>query len=240
MLTLAFALATLIQVAPKEAEAQKREEELRAAAGRDDFKRRERAIAAERERLLVELNKAAPGGAERRVLLDKLKELDAASGALGGGRFSQQYVDDMLHWARDFDPVAASRMEDALRNGRNDEAMSLARGFAPKKREMEDLRTSNPEQFEWHREGARLEGEAMKLADVARTAKGDERLPARDRFLEALGRVFEHREMARLREVQELERRLGELKDSLRRRQENRAKIIERRAQDLLGDEFDW
>lgn len=208
--------------------------DLQAKQGADAFQRRfggDRA-AEERARLLNDMKRLDPKSPEHRRLVERLRALEPG--------FSQAYVDDMLHWARDFDPAAAARIEEALRQGRNDEAMGLALAFASRRAELEMLKTTDPEEFERRRKAGELEGEAVRLAEEARKAKGDERTAARDRLIEALGPVFEHREAARAREVQELERRINELKDTLKKRQENRKQIIDRRAQELLGDEYDW
>lgn len=149
-------------------------------------------------------------------------------------------MERVLQFARDFEPGTQRRLEQLIREKRHDDAMRLARDVMPRIQQMEDLKATNPDGFRRQQDIASAERDAWALSDKLRKSEGDDRARMREDLLKSLGRLFEMRETARLKELEELEKRVAELKSMLRKRQENKDKIIEKRAQEMVGEEFEW
>jgi hypothetical protein len=101
---------------------------------------------------------------------------------------------------------------------------------------------SEPTQAEGDLQDAAFEREARELAVRLRSAKPEE-LPSLRHRLEAHNdRHFEYRQQQRMQEIERLSSRVDSLRLLRLRRQENKAKILERRMNDLLGtaSDSDW
>ena len=82
---------------------------------------------------------------------------------------------------------------------------------------------------------------SMKLRSLPAESK-DDRAEVQGRLKEAVTKLFDLREQARAKEIENLKKRLEELTQMLEKRKANRDQIIERRIRQLSGelDELDW
>lgn len=105
-----------------------------------------------------------------------------------------------------------------------------------------------PLQFQWKGsmkervEISRMDMESRRLAHKVRDANGDERTRLEAELDELLDDIYNRKQQIRAEEIERLEKRLAELRDTQQLRRSSRNDIIERRKKELLGerDELDW
>lgn len=142
-------------------------------------------------------------------------------------------------------------IEKALDQERNEERRQLLKeDLSLARRELEELRGKashagrRPPKGPPPPEGMRiaeLEGQSLKLAGrVLAERDRKERTRLREELRSLLGRLFDMKEAARRREIEELAKQVEELKAQLKRRQEGRDTIIEARLRQLLGEQEGW
>jgi predicted nucleic acid-binding Zn-ribbon protein len=210
------------------------------------------ALANQLREKLSGLDKSAP---EFKEVYARLQEVEARLREMGGKRLPPDKepmppppgrdgrdvdMERALQFAREFEPGTHRKLEQLIREKRHDDAMRLARDVMPRIQQMEELKATNPDGFRRQQDIASAERDAWALSDKLRKSEGDDRARMREELLKSLGRLFEMRESARAKELEELEKRVAELKSMLRKRQENKDKIIEKRAQEMVGEEFEW
>jgi len=94
--------------------------------------------------------------------------------------------------------------------------------------QLKRLKASHPEAYEAALEERRLRARVAELAGrVRQTAPGPERDELTDELRETLGRLFDAETKARSAQIHELENRLRQLQEDLRRRAEHRDEVIE-------------
>lgn len=91
----------------------------------------------------------------------------------------------------------------------------------------------------------KLEQESREIGDQIRRLPAEEkekRAELRARLDKTLGDLFDQREAGRWKELEDLDARVKDLRQSLETRKQNKGKIIERRARELSGerDDMDW
>lgn len=119
----------------------------------------------------------------------------------------------------------------------------ILRGVSHQMREMEEMKKRNPEEYERMMKMHKLERESMELAEKMRKAEsGTDKGAIKDKLKTVLGELFDLREANRTHEVEMLEKRLKELKETMEKRKQNRDQIIERRLGELMGkeDSMNW
>jgi len=98
------------------------------------------------------------------------------------------------------------------------------------------LRADDQELFDDYMRERQLESEAFKLArSIALLPSGSERLKIEDELRSVLDMGFELKQKNRQREIEQLESRLDELRQSLDERASKRSQIIERRFRELVN-----
>ncbi len=157
-----------------------------------------------------------------------------------GQEFDKRLVEQTRQWATEFEPDTARRMAEMLESKRIDEVNRLANDVRRRMDEMNEMREANPEEFKRRRDLAGMERTTWSIAEKLRKAGEADRAPLKVELMASLNRLFDIREESRARELEELEQRVAELRRALEKRKENKSKIVEKRAQDMLGDEFDW
>ncbi|MBI2933068.1 MAG: hypothetical protein HYY16_15600 [Planctomycetes bacterium] len=149
-------------------------------------------------------------------------------------------LDEIKEYAREFEPEAFRRLQRFLEHARTEEAHPMLNDLRRRMQELREMRQRHPDEFERRQKIAAAEREAWDLADRFRKAEGEERGRLKEQLAGALSKVFDMREEARGRELAELEGRVMELRETLAKRRENKAKIVEKRAQEMLGEEYEW
>ena len=105
-------------------------------------------------------------------------------------------------------------------------------------REMEELQLFNMEEFERRIEMMKMEDQVDELADRLREAKNDkEQNNIKQELGKKLAELFDHKEAAQRARIARMEKEIKELKVKLDRRHRMRSKIIEKRLNELKGDE---
>ncbi len=154
--------------------------------------------------------------------------------------FDKRLVEQTRQWATEFEPDTARRMAEMLESKRLDDVNRLANEVRRRMDEMNELRESNPDEFKRRRDLAGMERSTWSIAEKLRKAGEADRATLKTELMASLNKLFDIREESRARELEELEKRVAELRRALEKRRENKSKIVEKRAQDMLGDEFDW
>ena len=150
--------------------------------------------------------------------------------------------DETRAWLKENEPETFRRLMQLQEEGRREEAMRILVEAAPRMRELKELKERDPKGFEKMAELRRLERESVELAEQARRASPEEREGVTKKLKEALGRLFDTREEVRLRELNELKRRVEALEKALGERKNNKDRIVEKRRRELMGEksEDDW
>ena len=111
-----------------------------------------------------------------------------------------------------------------------------ARGMMRGPGEMERLQHEDPEMFALAKADVDMENQTRQLVDQYHRAVGDaDREQLRGKLAAVVENHFEVRQQRRVLEVKRLEAQLQRLRDSLRKRGEERQKIIEQHISQLLG-----
>lgn len=108
--------------------------------------------------------------------------------------------------------------------------------------ELLKVKQSYPELFENRIKQMRLEKEAARYARQARLAEGSKRGEALTRLKEALARIFEVKQEVIRMDLARMESELRRLERMVKKRDENKDLIIERRIRQLLGEtaQVEW
>ncbi len=102
---------------------------------------------------------------------------------------------------------------------------------------MENLKETDPEQYERISEERRLELESSQLAtQYKNTADEDEKSEIRVELKDLLFELFDYRQMNRIVEIERLEKRLESLKEENQNRLDNKDQIVNNRLLELLGE----
>jgi hypothetical protein len=100
-----------------------------------------------------------------------------------------------------------------------------------------ETKTSRPERFERLIREKQLEKKILRLRDAISASEGKDREEKMKELQAALGQSFEIRQELMKMEVEYLSQELDKLKTLVRRREENRTAIVNRRIVELTGQE---
>ncbi len=102
---------------------------------------------------------------------------------------------------------------------------------------MENLKETDPEQYERISEERRLELESNQLATQYKNSTDeDEKNEIRTELEDLLYKLFDYRQMNRITEIERLEERLESLKEENQNRLDNKDAIVNNRLLELLGE----
>jgi len=149
-------------------------------------------------------------------------------------------MDEVRAYAKEFEPDTLRRIQQLTEEGRREELGRLMADAARRMHDTRELKERNPEEFRRRQEIGGLENETWQIADKLRKADGDNRARLKEQLAEKLGTLFDAREQQRARELAELEKRVAELRQALEKRRQNKEQIVGKRAQQMLGEEFEW
>ncbi len=171
-------------------------------------------------------------GEERRDLERKLEMMHRQL-----QEFQRQGNDeDLLNYMKQNEPELLKHAEFFKHAERHDVAEGILNGARDRMR----LSHDNPEEYK--RIHKVITGEQLSevLGERIRMTQDDkERSAMKDQLQKLLNELFDAKEAMRRREVEEMSKQLEELKAQLKRRQEKRASIIDRRFKQLIGEGAD-
>jgi len=147
----------------------------------------------------------------------------------------RKYGTDWLHIIGEELPDDLKRIQEAKeRNVSYDQAVEAYERAL----QLMELKKKNLIQFQESKEQQKLNLECQKLAQEYQTIKDKKKQATIKKELEKkLNKLFDLREEARLKKVEALEQEMEKLKQMVDFRKKNKAKIIERRLNELLGNE---
>ncbi|MBI5397144.1 MAG: hypothetical protein HZA91_17740 [Verrucomicrobia bacterium] len=136
-------------------------------------------------------------------------------------------------------PLLKERMEQArqlFENRRFEEGREVLRTTARQLREMKDLKERDPERFKLQMRIAELDRHSNELGQKVRNTREEEaKKQAATELKEVLNKLFDLRQEEREKNVQQIERDLKELRESLEQRKAKRDEIIQHRFDQLTG-----
>lgn len=116
----------------------------------------------------------------------------------------------------------------------------LSRGYR-EMRHLEELKEKDPERYDQRMEEKRLDEDARNLARQYRESDDEsEKARLKDELKVLLDRIFDYRQRNRQFEIEKLERRLAELKETNQQRLDNKDEIVRRRLDQMLGRQREW
>lgn len=107
--------------------------------------------------------------------------------------------------------------------------------FGP--RRGEDLERQDPEMYKLLKEDDDFERQTWELSMRYRRAPTEERAKIKQQLTELAGKQFEVRQQRRLLELKRLEEEIKRLREAIDRRKEARDSLVNKRIQQLIGDE---
>jgi hypothetical protein len=111
-------------------------------------------------------------------------------------------------------------------------------GDRPRPREdFESMKTRDPELYKAIQQDHELERQTHDLAEQYRQDSKDERVKIKEKLSEIVGKHFEVRQQLRTLEVKRLEQQVKQLHERIEQREKNRKEIIEKRLNELIGDD---
>jgi uncharacterized protein YicC (UPF0701 family) len=153
----------------------------------------------------------------------------------------------MMEAAKDLGgPPIQERLEQARRafqERRFEEGRDMLRMLGRQLRDMRELRERDPDRFRLQREITELDHRSVMLGQKVRRAPDEEaKKQAASELKEVLNKLFDLRQEEREKNVQQIERDLRELRESLEKRKAKRDDIIKRRFDELTGKAqmLDW
>ncbi len=136
-------------------------------------------------------------------------------------------------------PLLKERMEMARRlfqDRRFEEGREVLRATGRQLREMKELKERDPERFKLQMRIAEMDRHAAELGQkVRRATEEDAKKLAATELKEVLNKLFDLRQEEREKNVQQIERDLKELRESLEQRKARRDEIIQHRFDQLTG-----
>lgn len=147
--------------------------------------------------------------------------------------------DEVRAWLKENEPETYRRLAAIQEGGRRPEVLEILAGAEGRMHEMNEMKTRDPKGYERLAAMRKLEQETVELGEKARQAAPEEREKLSAPLKEKISRLFDLREEARTRELEELKRRVGELEKALAGRKANKERIVENRRRVLLGERPD-
>jgi len=102
---------------------------------------------------------------------------------------------------------------------------------------VESLKDTDPKRYNQLMEERKLTEKSMQLAKEYKNANSEsEKKRIKSELESLLYKIFDYRQMNREYEIKRLEKRLNDLKESNQKRSENKKAIVEKRLQQLIGE----
>jgi hypothetical protein len=144
-----------------------------------------------------------------------------------------------MAWLKEFEPVRLERLSQIKKEHPQDFERSLNQ-VAAEIRDLLVLKQNDAKRYEQRVEQRKLDYRATEIAEKVRGAGENQDTEAqREELKGILEKLFDLREADREQELKRLEEELARVKDSMKKRRDAKAKIVERRIAELLGEEDD-
>jgi hypothetical protein len=147
--------------------------------------------------------------------------------------------EEVRAWIKEHEPESYRRLMAAQEEGRRPEVMDMLAAAEGRMHGLNEMKARDPKGYERLLAMRKLEQETVELGEKARQAAPEERERLSAPLKEKLAQLFDLREEARARELEELRRRVGDLEKALAGRKANKERIVENRRRVLLGERPD-
>ncbi len=147
--------------------------------------------------------------------------------------------EEIRAWLRENEPETYQRLMGLQARGARPEIMDILAGAEGRMHAMNEMKTRDPRGYERLVAMRNLEQETLELAERSRLAPPEERERIAAALKEKLSQLFDLRQEARERELEELRRRVGELEKALAGQRANKERHVENRRRILLGERPD-
>jgi len=151
-------------------------------------------------------------------------------------RFPGANVTNVMRFATENCPTRVRSIR-ALCKIRPDEAVEALTDLAYEMTAIMALRETQPALYESKIRQLKIDAEVERWVEASRQNQGDVRQKDLDALRRALEQAFDVRQDLMKSEVEQLEKKLQELKTLVQKRQENRSVLIARRFAELSGEE---
>ena len=116
----------------------------------------------------------------------------------------------------------------------------LSRGYR-EMRHLEELKEKDPERYDQRMQEKSLDEEARELARQYRESDDESEMARlRDELKALLDKIFDYRQQNRQFEIEKLEKRLAELRETNQKRLDNKNEIVQRRLDQMLARQREW
>lgn len=147
-------------------------------------------------------------------------------------------------WMKENEPTRLDRLSQLKAEKRFEEYDRAMTQTAWEIRDLLAMQKNDPQRFERRMEQRKLDYHASELAEKIRGAGDNQDTSSERQDLEdVLGKLFDLRETDREAELKRLEDELTRLKETMKKRKAGKAKIVEARMKELLGevdDDMKW
>ncbi|MBN2028858.1 hypothetical protein JW824_01305 [bacterium] len=143
---------------------------------------------------------------------------------------------EVLKYLEEYSPELAERLSRIKESNSDTYREQLSRAYR-QMIYMDNLKETDPEQYERVSEERRLELESNQLAtQYKNTTDEDEKRGIKAELEDLLFELFDYRQMNRIVEIERLEERLESLKEENQNRLDNKDQIVNNRLLELLGE----
>lgn len=125
-----------------------------------------------------------------------------------------------------------------LRKTNPDRFRQTVMGLMQKKRQLDALKERDPAAYERTITQLTLEAKAQEIAEAARKADNEEgKKAAKDKLAEVVSQLFDIQCETLQQTIEDQTKRIGEMKQLLEKRRASKDKIVQRRVDELTGDD---
>lgn len=143
---------------------------------------------------------------------------------------------DVIEYLKEYYPDNADRLS-RLKELRPDTYREQLSRVYRQMRFLENLKETDPEQYERVSEERNLESKSNQLASQYKnTTDENEKEKIKTELEDLLYRLFDYRQINRIAEIERLEERLGQLKQDNQNRLDNKDQIVNNRLNEMLGE----
>lgn len=153
----------------------------------------------------------------------------------GGGEM--RFPEELQEFLEDFMP---GRIEELAHLRRSDmgQFREMMGQIMRQKRQLDELRERDPDEYERRRKQILLEVESKELVEqVRRTENEEAKRAAKDRLTETVSQQFEYQCEDLEKRIEALTEQVQKMKELLEKRRSSKEKIVQRRVDELCGDE---
>ena len=170
------------------------------------------------------------------------RERAATAPRLAREELTEEQIQETLVYLEAQDPPVAEFLKQLQTEKPHQFRREISKNYYALQR-MKMMKERGVEQEEYERmlKRYKMETQVRMLAEKYKRADERQKGKYKTELRAVLDKLFDLREVDRMKEVERLEGRLEELQQSLKNRKENKEKIIDRRIDQLIGnDDLEW